>query len=105
MCISKKLFLIQLSVIFVVSTAFTETTQAKSVYGVINNNSSKIAVYDIQGDQIEYQTQESFSDVDELIGLAIDPDSETLFATLHNTNEILLINAKTMEYLDNAGQR
>ena len=79
---------------FVITAAFTETAQAKSVYATINFSSRIIAAYDIQGDQIEYQTQGTFSN--EPVGLSIDPNSQIMFATSHYGNEILMINTKTM---------
>jgi len=72
------------------------TSQAKSVYAIIKHSDSTIAAYDIQGDQIEYQTDTQLDFGSGAVSLALDPNSATLFTTYDGANYIGLINAKTM---------
>jgi len=71
--------------------------QAKSVY-VITDRDSTVRAYDIQDDQIEHQTNaKNLADNGTgAVGLALNPDSETLFVTYEGSNIIEMVNAKTM---------
>lgn len=96
--LSRRLFLFLLAIL-----AFARPVGAKSVY-VITDRDSTVNAYRIAGDQIQYQaTAEDLPDNGlGAVGLALDPDSETLFVTYEQTdsqhpfNKIELINAKTM---------
>ncbi len=95
MLLGKKLDVSILSLIIFVLVMFS-IAQAKSVY-VITDRASTIKAYDIQSDQIEEQAAaENLAVHGGAVGLALDPDSETLFVTYEGSNVIEMVNAKTM---------
>lgn len=85
-------------------TTLSGTTEARSVYVISDTTTwsdepSIIQAYDVQDSNLVYQTD--YETVGRLaIGLAIDTDSEFLFITFEQENEIELVNAKTMQYVD-----
>jgi len=95
MLFGKKL---SLSVLFLIVFALTISSiaQAKSVYAIIDRYST-IRAYKIIGEEIEEQID--VKDLDNhggAVGLALDPDSATLFVTYEGSNIIEMVNAKTM---------
>ena len=92
--------------VLVVVLAFFQTTQGKSVYVISNTETSQIQVYKINGSNLVHQTnyicKTDPSGLTGAVGLAIDESQygEFLFFTFENTNEIELVNGKTMEYID-----
>jgi hypothetical protein len=88
-----------LSVLFLIVFALTISSiaKAKSVYAIIDR-SSKIRAYKIIGEEIEEQTdvKNLANYVNGAVGLALDPDSATLFVTYEGSNIIEMVNAKTM---------
>jgi len=83
--------------LFILTISFSVNAQAKSLY-VITNRSSTVAAYDIQGEQIEHQINaQNLPDHGYgAVGLALDPDTATLFVTYENSNIIEMVNAKSM---------
>ena len=80
-----------------------ETTYAKSVYVINDTGSSEMQAYKVEDANLVYQTDYHFvSEVWGPVGLAIDESGygQFLFATFESKNEIELINAKTMQYVD-----
>jgi hypothetical protein len=94
---TRKTTLIYLSVIFLAFTASAQTSQAKSLYTIIDRYST-IRAYKISGEQIEEQIDvKNLDDHDGgAVGLALDPDSATMFVTYEGPNIIEMFNAKTM---------
>jgi len=90
------------TVLFIISF-FAPPLIAKSVYAITNHDSSTVKAYRIDDDQIEYQTtaENLPHHVEGAVGLALDPDSETLFVTYENSNIIEMVNAKRMIYQQN----
>jgi len=82
---------------------FSGNVYGRSIYSITTCdgiNNSTITAYGTQGERIVYQIDTGIDKGS--IGLAIDPDSETLFATYDNffsENQIVLINAKTMQQI------
>ena len=82
---------------------FSSSVYGRSLYAITTCDgdiNSTLTAYNIVGEQVEYRTDTQIDDGS--IGLALDPDSETLFATYDyeiagNENKIVLINAKTMQ--------
>jgi DNA-binding beta-propeller fold protein YncE len=82
---------------------FSQTTGARSVYVITKHGSSVAAAYDINDGAIDYQTtaqglpDHGFG----AVGLALDPDSETLFVTYEKASvaldKIELVDAKIMQ--------
>lgn len=94
----KQITLLQIVIFFVLITSFTQTTQAKSVYAIINHPFDIIGAYKIQGNQIEYQTEiQAPQHGNRAIDLAIDSDSSCIFVTYENSSIIEIMNAKTLE--------
>jgi len=56
---------------------------------------SSVKAYKIQGSNVQYQTSAYYY---EAIGLALDPDSWTIFTTAEWSKNINLLNAKTMVF-------
>jgi len=85
-----------LLIICILHCCLSHTAYARSVY-VITDWASTVRAYDIQGDQIiEQATAENLADHGGAVGLALDPDSGTLFVTFEGSNIIEMVNAKTM---------
>lgn len=74
-------------------------THAKSVYAITKHWQSTIQIYDIQGDQLEYQ-EGIEPDTTGAVGLACDTDSETLFTTHDEIDGIGIIDIRTLEEID-----
>jgi hypothetical protein len=92
-----KTALIFLSAIFLAFTGPSGTAQAKSLYAITRHLDITVTAYDIQGEQIQYQTNAvNLPGHGGVVGLALDPDSEILFVTYEGSNIIEMINAKTM---------
>ena len=94
----KKLFLWGISCVLSIICSFIETAYAKSVYAVSINGSSTVQVYEVDGSRIEYQfTTANFPHNGYgCVGLAIDPNSCTLFASYDDSAKIELVNSRTM---------
>lgn len=94
-----KIFRVFIAVIFV---SFSMFSWAGSVYVIadINQNPCPINSYDIQGNALVFQTQQSVPRVGGgAVGLAIDTVSKTLFVTYEISNVINLMDAKFMTHL------
>jgi hypothetical protein len=76
-----------------------KTTQAASVYSITIHGSALVQVYNVDGDQIEWQLKSDDFPLEGLgaVDLALDGDSDTLFASYDGSREIELVNSKTME--------
>jgi hypothetical protein len=93
----KKLIAI-ITIIVILSTA---SAHARSLYAITKcaaDPNAILTAYDIQAEQVEDQIDTPLDRG--AIGLALDPDSETLFATYDSGfgsgYQIVLINAKTL---------
>jgi len=96
---TRKIALIYLSTLFITFISLAGTTQAKSLY-VIIDRSSTIRAYKIIGEKIEKQIDvKNLDDHGGAVGLALDPDSATMFVTYENSNIIEMVNAKTMQQI------
>ena len=81
---------------FILFTIISAPAQAKSVYAIIDR-SSTIRAYKISGEKIEEQIDvKNLDDHGGAVGLALDPDSATMFVTYEGSNIIEMVNAKTM---------
>jgi len=80
--------------VLIVIDIFPRSGQAKSLYVAMHVNSS-VKAYKIQGSNVQYQTSAYYRDA---IGLALDPDSWTIFTTAEWSKNINLLNAKTMVF-------
>jgi len=70
---------------------------AKSVYVIINHVEDLIGIYEIQGNQIEYQRQFTAPQhATRAIDLSMDSLNGYIFLTYERSNVIEIINAKTM---------
>ncbi len=84
---------------------FIGTAQAnKSVFIISKhlyepNDPSKAEAFSIDGDEIQKQTEMNAS-ITCAVGLALDPDSATLFVDFDGSSKLDLINAKTMTGID-----
>ena len=102
MLLGKKLTVSIISLIIFVPFMFS-LAHARSVY-VITDWASTVKAYDIQGDQIvEQATVENLEDHGGAVGLALDPDSATMFVTYEGSNIIEMVNAKTMIFEETRG--
>ena len=72
----RKLAVCTVSVLII---SFAQIAQAKSLYAITEHSGTTLTAYGIQGDQIDYQTDTQIDTA--AVGLALDPDSGTLFAT------------------------
>jgi len=82
----------------IILSGLTRTVQGTSVYAITDHSTSTVQVYEIAGDQLDWQFKKenfphySFGAVD----LALDSDSDMLFASYESSGNIHLVNAKTM---------
>jgi len=81
-------------------TTLESVSRATSVYAITNHGTSTITAYDIDGTTLEYQTDIAVPWGTGPVGLALDPESDTLFVTYDGAEVIELINAKTMEEIE-----
>ena len=77
------------------------TIQAKSVYVINDTDASEMRAYKVEDANLVHQTEADYDFVSETwgpVGIAIDESDygQFLFATFETSNEIELINAKTM---------
>ena len=95
----KKCTLCALAIIFL--SFASRQTHAKSIYAITNVVDSEISAYKITGTELEYQTADCFFTpyTSYPVALALDPCSETLFASHDGFYYLALINAKTMELI------
>ncbi len=92
----------QLVVVGFLIAALCSGAWARSVYVINNHYGNVVTAYNINGEEIEYQTEAE--DLPTLgrgpVGLAIDPCSETMFVTYERYDvgleEMAVVNAKTM---------
>ncbi|MDH4240780.1 MAG: hypothetical protein OEW48_14570, partial [Phycisphaerae bacterium] len=99
--ISKKHILTILSLIILAASA--SVTEAKSVYVINDTDASEMRAYKVEDSNLVYQIDYHFvSEAWGPVGLTIDESDygQFLFATFESGNEIELINAKTMQYVD-----
>jgi len=78
------------------------TAEARSVYVINNTDASEMRAYKVEDANLVHQTEADYDFVSETwgpVGLAIDESDygQFLFATFETSNEIELINAKTMQ--------
>jgi len=103
MLIREKLIVL---VLFIFFCAIPDIAKTKSVYVINDTEKSELQVYKIDGANLIYQTGYTCrfdpAGVTGAVGIAIDESEygEFLFVTFEGKNEIELVNAKTMEYLD-----
>ncbi len=82
---------------YLMETALAGTTQAKSLYVITKHLYNIVTAYDINDYKIENPVNvKNLDDHGGPVGLALDPDSETLFVTYEGSNIIEMVNAKTM---------
>lgn len=101
--LSGKKLIIGILLLILSLPGFTQTGQAKSLYAITYHWYSTISAYRISGNQIQKQIEKNFpSGTGAMaIGLALDPDSATLFVSYDLSDELELINAKTMTEIKN----
>jgi len=75
-----------------------QTTHARSLYAIIRHYGAILTAYDIQGDQIDYQTDTQIDTA--AVGLALDPDSHTLFVSFDGPAKLQLVDAGTMTTIE-----
>ncbi len=73
-----------------------QNVQAKSVYSITNHLDSTISAYKVLDDEIQKQLETNVDWGEGAVGLALDPDSETLFVSYDDSYKLEMINAKTM---------
>jgi len=89
-----------IAIISVMATfsVFSGNVYGRSLYAITNCQGGTLTAYDIQGDQIVYQINTQIDTW--AIGLALDPESETLFVTYDGSDKLVLVDAKTMQQID-----
>ena len=102
---SNKIFLISFMIAFFIVGIIIKA-KADSVYVIENTEISRLQAYKIEGDSLIYQT-DYICENDPIgltgaVGLALDNSTEGqfLFVTFEGMNEIELVNAKSMRYVD-----
>jgi len=82
----------------IILCGLTGTVQATSVYAITSHTTSTVQIYEIDGDQLDWQfKKENFPHYSlGAVDLAIDSDSDMLFASYESLGNIQLVNAKTM---------
>jgi parallel beta-helix repeat protein len=84
------------AVLFIFTFAIVSSlTYARSLYVITKYGNCQLSAYRIQDSEIDHQTDTLINPG--AIGLALDPDSGTLFVTYDGSDVILLVNARTME--------
>jgi uncharacterized repeat protein (TIGR01451 family) len=72
---------------------------AKSIYAITSHPACRVSVYEIDGDSLEYQMDDEYpASSTGAVGLALDPESDTLFMSYDGNGKYLsIMNAKTMD--------
>ena len=89
--------------IFIFICLEVPVVSAKSAYVISDTQISELSAYKVDGTSLDHQPQADYiceSDpvgTEGAIALAIDPNSEFLFVTIEYSNEIEVVNAKTMQ--------
>lgn len=80
----------------------TNQTYAKSIYAITSHHDFEISVYEVVGNVLEYQMDDEYpASSSGAVGLALDPESSTLFVSYDGDNRYFsIINAKTMELIE-----
>jgi len=86
------------TILFLIACFFClfQNVQARSVYSITNHLDSTISAYKILDDEIQKQLETNVDWGEGAVGLALDPDSETLFVSYDGSTKLEIINAKTM---------
>lgn len=87
MRLGKKTIII-ICVLFVLGMISTVQAAKKSVYAVTNHSYSTIGAFKIVNNELEYQTETNLHFGSGAVGLAIDPDSWTIFTSYDGSNNI-----------------
>jgi len=95
---TKHTFSIVMFSVMATVSVFSGNVFGKSLYAVTKCYGSTLTAYDIVGDEIEYQIDTQIDTG--AIGLALDPESETLFVTYDGPDKVVLVDAKTMQQID-----
>jgi len=110
MLLKKQLFVIVSLIILLTSLADTAKA-GTSVYVISDNPISKLQAYKVEDSNLVYQPNADYTCESDppyglygAVGIAVS-ESGFLFVTFENENDIELVNAKTMQYVDKAGQR
>ena len=88
-------------VLSLVSLFCARVAPGKSVYVITRHSSSMLAAYYVEDEQIQFQTtaENLPHHGTGAVGLALDPDSETLFVTYEDSGRIELVDARAMVYM------
>ena len=87
-----------LAAVILLFVGFSGNSYAKSLY-LLNMGSGLgegLYAYDIQNDELEYQTHSTITNEGNAVGVALDEDSQYLFITCESANYIQIYNANTM---------
>ena len=103
---TNKIFFTTLMIVFFI-VGFIIKAKADSVYVISNTMNSELQAYEIEDARLIYQNKDYICKNDPqggtgAVGLAIDSseNGDFLFVTFEGLNEIELVKAKTMEYVD-----
>jgi len=95
----RRMFIISYVALAILVISFTGIATAKSLYVISNINASPTPIqsYDIQGNDLVYQTTNNIPHRGwGAVDITIDTDTSTLFVTYEQSNTIQLIDAETM---------
>jgi len=86
MCRKMRRICIQIMISCLLVGGSSQTAYGRSVYAITNHESSTITAYDIDGTTLECQTDIAVPRGTGAVGLALDPESDTLFVTYDDIN-------------------
>ena len=100
---TKSIYIQKLSVVLaVILSMFVSNLYAsKSVYVISNTGDKKVQAYEVDANSLTYQTDYDTT-YSSPVGIAIDESEygQYLFLTFENQDEIEIVNAKSMQYVD-----
>ena len=98
---SKKLIVGITSVIIVCVMLISTANAGKSVYVISSTNANKVQAYKVDANSLTYQTEYDTT-YSYPVGIAIDESEygQYLFLTFENQDEIEVVDAKSMQYVD-----
>jgi hypothetical protein len=94
---AKHAFFVTILSLITTTCILTVDVSGKSLYAITKHYGCQLSAYLIDHDQIDHQSDTTIDTA--AVGLALDPDSETLFVTYDGTQQIVLVNAKTLAYI------
>jgi len=86
MCNKMRIVCVRMMLLCFLFGRVPQVVYGQSLYAITNHGTSTITAYDIEGTTLEYQANIQVDWGTGAVGLALDPESDTLFVTYDDIN-------------------